>query len=506
VLIFLGKKIKSSKDLIFFDASKYLNVRLEHRDARLKKTNISKLDLSNYEVNYECNFFDLIQKRLSAEHQDEIIKVDGPPDFDWHIFNEAGLKTLVEVLLRAIVMKYLSKKNSNIALINEMTFETLKIDLAIAMLEENQNHENLAKANLLLPLELKWPKYQKKIDSDTYQLVLFEWIKQLLNYMKIRKLPLGILTTVEETYLIKVVWPNEQTCKTVVSVSEKFKKKQFVPVVIYASLCALDNYQIDGQQLAEKSESTDKPTGNFCSESLSQKKESHSYYDAHCDIFTPGITFPETLYHVEVTKPVVILAESSASHAIRGRIGKQVKHNIEWSPVAMKCIDRIKDIERSYGVYELFLNEAKILYYLNMVGVTCVPKLRYAGVYDDIFWVVATEFFDDAEFIEFKDLNEKQREQFDAARLKLHCAGVVHNDLKSDNVLFTSRPDRPCIIIDFGISQLIKQPMFIHSMPTSSKFLEIEDERKEFPHNRSVDDTNANSIASVSTLKENYKL
>lgn len=105
--------------------------------------------------------------------------------------------------------------------------------------------------------------------------------------------------------------------------------------------------------------------------------------------------------------------------------------------------------------------EARILNYLNQLGVQCVPKLLYAGFLDsNAYFTVIIEFIGNARHFNLATLKPRRANLLAKAVNQLHAAGVHHGDLESRNVLFQSIPGQPerCVIIDFACSTLFDKP------------------------------------------------
>jgi hypothetical protein len=97
-------------------------------------------------------------------------------------------------------------------------------------------------------------------------------------------------------------------------------------------------------------------------------------------------------------------------------------------------------------------------------------------------------------------LDEKHAASFSLARHQMHMAGVMHNDLRRENVMFISSSFTSstkddvviCKIIDYGMSEFIVPP-WLHkplehmSWPPSSVNYEYDDEQEEGEKNEQND-------------------
>lgn len=98
-------------------------------------------------------------------------------------------------------------------------------------------------------------------------------------------------------------------------------------------------------------------------------------------------------------------------------------------------------------------HESKILAYLNRERVTAVPTLYWYGTYGSNSCLATTLYRE-----ELKPVQELYKaltlcSQIVSGLQAIHCAGIVHSDIKPDNFMLD---DRGRIrIIDFGLSSLI---------------------------------------------------
>ncbi len=127
--------------------------------------------------------------------------------------------------------------------------------------------------------------------------------------------------------------------------------------------------------------------------------------------------------------------------------------------------------------YEKLKNEARILFYLNQLNVSCVPELVYGGSYLGGCYIVATKFYEGFQNIDFSELDDEFSDMFSDARLQLHKNGVFHNDLSPHNVFFFPGEEKRCMIIDFGNSILYKERCEVTQI---TQFLSEYDEEEEF--------------------------
>lgn len=124
----------------------------------------------------------------------------------------------------------------------------------------------------------------------------------------------------------------------------------------------------------------------------------------------------------------------------------------------VRCAAKIADLPKFENNTGLGLcQEARVLNYLNKLGVTCVPKLLYAGFIDsNAYFTVITEFVENSYHFNLATLKSRRAGLLAAAINELHSVGVHHGDLDSRNVLFQTMPGQSerCVIIDFACSTL----------------------------------------------------
>ena len=98
-------------------------------------------------------------------------------------------------------------------------------------------------------------------------------------------------------------------------------------------------------------------------------------------------------------------------------------------------------------------NEAKILKLL--LDVEGVPKIKTFGKQDGIYYMVIELLSEPVERL-FKNISNKRVLNYmvDLVRIieRVHNSGVIHRDIKPDNILFTNR-NKICLI-DFGLSTM----------------------------------------------------
>ena len=84
-----------------------------------------------------------------------------------------------------------------------------------------------------------------------------------------------------------------------------------------------------------------------------------------------------------------------------------------------------------------------------------VPRLRYWGTTcDGSVLVLATELLPGASLAQHRSISQEAVEDAMAALSAVHSAGMLHGDMRADNVMLLQHGVRPCVrLIDFGFAQ-----------------------------------------------------
>lgn len=119
--------------------------------------------------------------------------------------------------------------------------------------------------------------------------------------------------------------------------------------------------------------------------------------------------------------------------------------------VAVKCGDFMK----IHSLKKELLNEARVIKYANNMGLKCVPQLHYSGYfgYGGLMYINCTRYIEGYRK-ELSQLNKREQYLLKSALAELRLANIVHNDIKTSNILFTATQ---CFIIDFGASLIQEQ-------------------------------------------------
>jgi predicted Ser/Thr protein kinase len=173
----------------------------------------------------------------------------------------------------------------------------------------------------------------------------------------------------------------------------------------------------------------------------------------------------------------IVLGEGITGNTLLGKI--RHKGQQRWNLAAFKSVDTCKDME---GLLAGMQMEARVLAYLNQYGVVCAPKLLYAGLYNGVVYLLATEYVRGGKSVScLSELDDEHVACFARARHELHMAGIYHNDLRSENVLFSKQQRLQCTIIDYGLARFIIQPRLLKPLNAlCRKFSLPDDEEDDF--------------------------
>ncbi|KAI8999249.1 hypothetical protein BC832DRAFT_217798 [Gaertneriomyces semiglobifer] len=114
--------------------------------------------------------------------------------------------------------------------------------------------------------------------------------------------------------------------------------------------------------------------------------------------------------------------------------------------IALKMVD-VNKVE--HDVLEELFNELDAYEYLEELQGSVIPGLRaYGCMTGGAFLVLGTELLSQVAHLgaAHKDKFSKVREAYS----RLHAAGIVHGDVAPRNILVTTEPERPVVLVDFG--------------------------------------------------------
>jgi predicted Ser/Thr protein kinase len=324
------------------------------------------------------------------------------------------------------------------------------------------------------------------------------------NHVRFGTLTTFRLTWIVEKYIKDPKTPGNHTYEF--RISTPIKYKMFAKALIYASLRAYQahvahvahdddddddddhsGYLVDN---SDHSNNAGKNTDNDAPKSLSppeppakrtryqtkkQFDERNTTYQAALDSFNMETSFPCDQYAIRFPDHDILLGEGASGQVILGYV-RRIDEK-EWHEAAVKSIEIPKDWKCLLPGMKM---EARVLAYLNGIGVSCAPKLLYAGLYLNAYYLLATEYVRDGKHAKsLSELDEKQAACFNRARYEMHMAGVYHNDLRSPNVLFSA--SSRCTIIDYGSAKFIVKSQCLKPLhATRLDFAEPEDEEGDF--------------------------
>lgn len=118
---------------------------------------------------------------------------------------------------------------------------------------------------------------------------------------------------------------------------------------------------------------------------------------------------------------------------------------------AMKAAD---SYNREYLCREL-LDEARVLYYAQALGLQCTPKIYLSG-HIGACYANIIEYLDDKTYYrrkKYKDMSHVELRMLRSALTELASHSIVHNDMAPKHVYF-ARDGSRCVIIDYGFGEI----------------------------------------------------
>jgi predicted Ser/Thr protein kinase len=135
-------------------------------------------------------------------------------------------------------------------------------------------------------------------------------------------------------------------------------------------------------------------------------------------------------------------------HLGRGRSGKTLLCEYRGNTIALKGTDLSK--APSYVLNEM-LNEVEIYEILDGLQGECIPKLVCHGYYGfGMYYVIGTTLAGTS-LSKYEKITKQQRRKALNALDLIHRYGVLHNDIREENILFDDSSDG-AYLIDFGMA------------------------------------------------------
>ncbi|UZO29417.1 uncharacterized protein OCT59_022894 [Rhizophagus irregularis] len=132
----------------------------------------------------------------------------------------------------------------------------------------------------------------------------------------------------------------------------------------------------------------------------------------------------------------------------QGRSGKTLKCEFRGNTIALKCTDLWK---YPLDILKEMQNEVEIYQILASIQEEFIPKLMCYGYYGGgICYIIGTSFSGTA-LTDYKHITERQRVMCLCAINAIHSKGVLHNDIRAENILLSNINDN-VYWIDFGMA------------------------------------------------------
>ena len=127
-------------------------------------------------------------------------------------------------------------------------------------------------------------------------------------------------------------------------------------------------------------------------------------------------------------------------------------------PCALYSITEAPELSKPVTAYmsmQVLLNEIRAYIRLVHLWSQHVPKLRYWGTTcNGSVLVLATELLPGASLAQRGLISQEAAQDALAALSAVHAAGVLHGDIRPENVMLLCDDARPCVrLIDFGFAQ-----------------------------------------------------
>ncbi|GES81858.1 kinase-like domain-containing protein [Rhizophagus clarus] len=304
-----------------------------------------------------------------------------------------------------------------------------------------------ARSTLLFPIEinllevgkLQFPEFYKKSAEARAM------IKQIFSYMTENECQYGVLSTYNKHWFLyrpsnnpKKLWISE----TLELTSESPPVLKTYAYMVRKLCCDSDDSYYSPHVLKTPESVTRKDEGSVSKHTRSLRPRKSSSDNSS------GSSSSSSLYKGQRNQNLSFMDFKFNGILAQGRSGKTLKCEFRGNTIALKCTDLWKSPS---CILKEMQNEVKIYQILSTIQGEYIPKLLCYGYYGGgMCYVIGTSFVGTA-LTNYKHITERQRVMGLYALNVIHSKGVLHNDIRTENILLNNINDN-VYLIDFGMA------------------------------------------------------
>ncbi|KAF9138565.1 hypothetical protein BGX30_009003 [Mortierella sp. GBA39] len=273
-------------------------------------------------------------------------------------------------------------------------------------------------------------------------------LRQAFGYMRLNGYRYGVLSTYEQTWFLK---RGDQDADHDFMVSPMIAFDRLEPTLLQCYLWLIRQADSDTRPLDPLTETEvtrmlkdEQRRNDKRRKTRESNKKKKSAKDRVSSLFGP-----KTHSKTKKTDRMILPAFDSMNLISRGEHAQTYKaswggHNV----VVKKC-----DIWNQRPVVEELKHEARVYQVLRTLQGQHIPELRFAGVADGMEMILVTDFV--GSDVSHERLDDSDQEKIRAALSAIHDLGVVHGDIRPQNIVVQhDGPNVRFYIVDFGMSRI----------------------------------------------------